>query len=218
MTRRTELHDAVLATASMMGVDLPPAVGAAMALQLARYGTQEALQALARCAREVSGRLTLAAVLDRLESGHPGADEAWAMCPRDDGASVVWTDEIAEAYGPASRLLAEGDAVAARMTFREVYIPAVARARAEARRPTWWASLGHDAAGRVPVLLEAARRGRLPAGKVLDMLPMHAAGAAEAEREVLALGGGQQLFGIPEDLAAVSQVVAMVTRKTGPHG
>lgn len=78
--------------------------------------------------------------------GRPGSDEAWAgsLAAADEAATVVWTDEMAQAWAVARPVHASGDKIGARMAFREAYDRLVDEAR-KARRPVHWqASLGHD--------------------------------------------------------------------------
>ena len=93
--------------------------------------------------------------------GRLGADEAWAMIPRDEHTSVVMTEEMAEAMGAAQPLLDEGDQVAARMAFKEVYVRIVEKNKLAGISPKWFPSLGRDLAMRETVINEAVRLGRL---------------------------------------------------------
>lgn len=95
--------------------------------------------------------------------GRPSSDEAWAMVPRDEAASVVMTDEIAEAFGVAKPLLDARDQIAARMAFKAAYERIVESNRNAGIKPRWFPSLGHDKAGRDLVISEAVRLGRLGA-------------------------------------------------------
>lgn len=104
--------------------------------------------------------------------GRPGADEAWAMIPRDESASVVWTNEMAEAWGIANALLIEGDAIAARRSFIDAYNRIVDANKRAGMPPRWMPSLGRDVEGRRVVLEAAQRLGRLPAQQVAGLLPM----------------------------------------------
>lgn len=112
-------------------------------------------------------------VIGKLQSldGRPGPEEAWSMIPRNESASVVWTDEMSQAFGVALPLLNEGDAVAARMAFLEQYRKLVSQARDAGMAAKWMPSLGTDVGGREAVLVEAAERGRLPAEHVARLLP-----------------------------------------------
>lgn len=97
----------------------------------------------------------LADVAGGVDDGRPGPETAWAMCPKNDEASVVWTEEMSEALGIANALLKNGDDVGARMAFRESYNALVTKARTHGRPVRWFASLGWDKSARVPVLTEA---------------------------------------------------------------
>lgn len=94
------------------------------------------------------------------EGGHPGVEEAWAMIPKDEASSVVWTEEMQHAFGIASQLLEE-DPIAARMAFKEAYGQAVAESRANGKPARWSASLGLDRQGRDAALRDAVQKNRL---------------------------------------------------------
>lgn len=103
--------------------------------------------------------------------GRPGVEEAWAMIPRDENKTIVWTEEMAQAFGICKPLLDEGDAIAARMTFKEFYLGIVTKNRAEGIKPVWFASLGQDPNGREHVLNEAIRKGQLSHEQKNKLLP-----------------------------------------------
>ncbi len=161
-----ELAQAVVVTGEVIGHEVTPAAAKAIALALRDYAPDQVEAALRKCQRELTGRLTLAAILDRMENGHVGADEAWALCPRSEAETVVWTEEIAEAFESARSLL-ERDPVAARMAFRDAYGRAVSAARSERRTANWLVSLGHDRGGRIAPLRRAVALGRLAAEDAL---------------------------------------------------
>ena len=182
-TASKRVIEAIAVTAELMGTDLSETAARVFAHDLGGYPEARVLEALTRCRREVRGRLTLADVLARVDDGRPGVEEAWALVPRDEAISVVWTTEMAEAAGPALRLLAEGDPVAARMAFKERYTAAIQAARAAGTPPQWFASLGHDPGGRESVVADAVQRGRLSydyAVKVCPSLPPSDGRPAEA--------------------------------------
>lgn len=101
--------------------------------------------------------------------GRPGAEEAWAVSLRscDEALTVVWTAEMAEAFGMCRAVLDVGDEIGARMAFKETYTRLVTAAREARRPPVWTASLGFDHDGREAALLPHVQAGRLPA----DVLP-----------------------------------------------
>ncbi len=165
-----DLVRALAVTAELTGTLLSPDAAQILASDLEPYPEPQVLAALARCRQELRGRMTLADILLRLDDGRPGVEEAWAMAPRDEYQTVVWTDEMAEAWGAARPLLAT-DEVGARMTFREVYTKLILAARREHRAPHWFPSLGFDVAGREGPLREAVAKKRLSASRVEKLLP-----------------------------------------------
>lgn len=178
-------------TAEVCGTMLSDVAAAIVVKELEAYDEQTVHEALARCRRELSGRLTLAAIIERLDDGRPGAEEAWAMIPKSEDESAVISSDMRVAMGPALELLAQGDHVAARMAFVEVYRRRVAIARAEHEPLTWTVSLGTDLGGRAAALIDGVKRKRissmqalLAAGSVADYVA-----AAIADNGPLAITG-----------------------------
>lgn len=166
-----KLHEALAATFSVVGQEMTDAGLAIIARDLKGYPLPAVFAALSRCRKELR-RISLIDILDRIPGGHPGAEEAWSIVARtlnDEGVTVVWTNEMAQAFGRA-RDLCE-DPVAARVAFKEVYARLVAESRDQGNPITWLPSLGHDAHGREAPLLEAAEKGRLTAKHVAGLLP-----------------------------------------------
>lgn len=160
-TALTTLAQTLIVTAEVLGHELSAGAAGVMARDLAEYPADAVAKALRRCRREERGRLTLAAVIARIDDGHLGADAAWALCTADEAATVVWTDEIADAFGACRGLLRDGDTTAARMAFRETYARNVQAARDQRRSASWWASLGHDKASRIGPIMSAVESARL---------------------------------------------------------
>lgn len=167
-TLDVEVVKAVAVTAELCGRTFTPAAAECFVADLSGYPPQQVIAALARCRREVRGVLTLADVINRLDDGRPGADEAWAMMPHSEADSVVWSEEMAHAFGISCKA---PDAYSARLAFREAYNAAVARAR-ERREPVKWTpSLGHDPRGRDAALERAVEAGRLSYEHARDLSP-----------------------------------------------
>jgi hypothetical protein len=91
------------------------------------------------------------------------------MIPRDEYASAVMTEEMADAMRIAKPLLDEGDQVAARMTFKEAYTRIVDANKRNGIKPRWFPSLGHDKEGREPAIAEAVRLGRMGAQHAISL-------------------------------------------------
>jgi hypothetical protein len=166
-----ELIKAVAVTAELCGRTFTPAAAAVFVDDLATYPEVQVIGALRRCRREVRGILTVQDVVSRLDDGRPGAEEAWAMLPKDESGSVVWTHEMAEAAGVVWPMLSDGDQIAARMAFKEAYQRIVAKARDQGTPVQWMPSLGHDPNGRESALQEAVRHGRLTHEQAQAIVP-----------------------------------------------
>lgn len=166
---------AIAVTAELTGAELSEAALRVMANDLSAYPEPAVIRALDRCRKELKTRLTLAAVLERIEEqdGRPGADEAWAIAlgATDEADTVVWTDEMAEAFAVARPVLDARDKVGARVAFRDAYERLVRDAREAGKGCKWVASIGHDTALREAALTQAVQRGRIAGASVAHLLP-----------------------------------------------
>jgi hypothetical protein len=165
------LMEAISLTSEVCGLALSQGAVEMLARDLAQFKEADVIAALSRCRMELQGPLRLSDILARIDDGRPGADEAWAMMPKTELASVVWTDEMAQAWGIAYPLLSAGDENAARTAFMEVYAKAVLNARIHREPVRWVPSLGSDVASRESVLMDAVQRQRLSATHVAQLLP-----------------------------------------------
>lgn len=166
-----DLIQALAATAELCGTNLSEAAAKMLLTDLADYDERAVLVALSKCRRELKGRLTLAEIISRIDDGRPGAEEAWAVLPFDESTSVVWTDEMSEAFWVAYPLIQEGEKIAARMAFKESYLRLVADAREHRTPARWTVSLGHDKNGRHPVLAAAVEKQRITPGHARALIP-----------------------------------------------
>lgn len=178
MNPSKNLLKAIAVTAELTGTELSEDAARMMAEDLSQYPEELVMKALTKCRRELKTRMSLADVISRIDDGRPGAEEAWAMIPKDESGSVVWTEEMAEAYGVACQLINDGDTVQARMAFIEVYRDRCAKARDAGVQVKWIPSLGHDPHGRESVLMDAVEKGRLTAQHVAGLLPYRAGSSA----------------------------------------
>lgn len=178
------LIEAVAVAAELTGTDFTPAAAKVFAQDLSRYPINQVLAALTRCRREVKGRLVLVDVISRLDDGRPGAEEAWAMLPKNQDSSGVLSREMQVAMGVANDLLIQGDTIAARVAFKEVYLRECQKARDEGVPVYWQPTLGHSKSEREEASHDASNRNRLAKG--LPALPYkapeHALPAPEAPR------------------------------------
>ena len=166
-----KLHEIIQATFSVMGQELSDEAIALMTAELRIYPEPDVQAALRRCRTELR-KITLADILDRLPGGHPGVEEAWAIVGpslSNEGLTLVWTDEMREAFGSAAALT--DDKVAARMAFKEKYTALMSEARQQRKRPRWSVSLGWDVAGRESALQHAVQQQRLSPAVMQQYLP-----------------------------------------------
>jgi len=171
------LVDLLAGTAEVIGDQLRPTTAVFMVADLAGYTLPVLERALAACRRELKGRLSLAAILERIEDGHPAPNEAWAVAilAADEGATVVWTEQTRDAWAKAAPLVQAGDKIAARQAFLEVYTRLVKETRAAGQLAGHQVSLGSDVAGRDGVLRQAVAAGQLVHDQVAEHLALPAA-------------------------------------------
>lgn len=167
MSASSEVLKALAVTAQLTGSDITRDAARVLIGDLDGYTEKQILDALKRVRHEHTGRLTVQAIVSRIDDGRPGVEEAWAMIPRDETATVCWTDEIAQAWGQCSGL----DDIAARMAFKEVYGRIVRENRAQRKPPKWMMSLGSDPAGRQTAIEAAVTQGKISAERAQKMLP-----------------------------------------------
>lgn len=179
------LLTALGATAEIMGTQLQANALLVMADDLSTYPLSDVLAAIKRCRRELSGRLTLNAIIDRVHSadGMPGAEEAWALMSKPEAETTVITGQMGEAMQVARPVLNEQGHIAARMVFREVYTRVANDAREWNIKPHWFVSLGHDKEGRAGPIADAVRAGKLALEPSLKLL------SPEAKVDLLQLTG-----------------------------
>ncbi len=117
----------------------------------------------------------------------PGVEEAWALsfpCISD-SETVVWTEEMRDAFEICRPLLEAFDNVAARMAFKDAYGRLVTEAVRAGRPVAWHISQGDDKAKRAMVIEQAASIGRIAAPQAALLLPAPVK-ATEIDREGLA--------------------------------
>ncbi len=129
-------------------------------------------------------------IIERLVTGdgRPSPDEAWSIAIQadDEGVTVVWTTEIAEAFAIAKPVLDAGDGIGARRTFLSAYERTVSVARNRLEPASWSVSLGHDPQLRRIAIEHAVDHGLLPPAQAKRWLPGLAHGDAVTSVGLLA--------------------------------
>jgi len=115
--------------------------------------------------------------------GRPGVEEAWAMtvAGRDEAETIVWTQEMAQAWGVAKPVMDSGDEVGARMAFKQAYTRLVESSRRQRIQAVWSASLGFDSERRAAVIGAAVADGRLSESELLGLPAPRSASVALLE-------------------------------------
>lgn len=130
------------------------------------------------------------------------------MIPKDESGSVVWTDEMAEAFGHARELLS--DEIAARMAFREAYMKLVSAARSTGKQAQWSPSFGPDRAGQAAAVEEATRKQRISLEHAAALIP-----DLSAKRPVALLEGPEEPPADPERVKAIIKDAFKKVRDSG---
>ncbi|MCW0370251.1 hypothetical protein [Xanthomonas sacchari] len=200
--QQEQLVRLLVATAEVVGDEIRPAAAALMVDDLSSYPMPALQAALTACRRELKGRLSLAAILERIDDGHPSPNQAWAMAAlaADERNTVVWTSEMQAAWSVALPLADAGDMIGARMAFLETYAKAVKDARAEQRPASYTYSLGFDASGRDSVLRQAVARGLLQHEAVSQHLRIAAPAATPFNPVALLNGKVEAAPGVSPDI------------------
>lgn len=212
----SEITMALAVTAELTGTELSKVAIKAMEADLSKYPLQSVLRALNRCRRELTGRLTLAAILDRLNSvdGRPTANEAWALALSgfDEALTIITNEEINEGMRAARPILDAGDEVGARMAFRDSYERIVNINRDNGINPKWFPSLGTDTRLREIAIVEAVEKGLIDGKHYLPILPNKVSGDG---RGIVALLECKE---VPNDLSPkakqkLSEIRAMFSKR-----
>ena len=187
--------EAIAVTCELTSTNLSEPAIRVMVDTLSEYPEPQVLGAMRKCCKELKSRLTLADILTRLDDDRPGVEEAWAMLSSvlgNEQASLIWTDEMREAYGVVAPLA--DDPIAARMAFKERYMVLVSDARDRHEPVKWSASLGYDLTLREAVLRDAVERKRLTQEHALKLCPSLPPVSVETMK---LLGGGDGLPAMP---------------------
>lgn len=165
---RNAVVKALAVVCEITGTSLSEAAQSLMVKHLTGYPAPMVLGSLHRCAAECKFKLTLADVISRLDDGRLGAETAWSLFPKREEDAGLVTDEMSVAWGAASPLYDAGDAIGARMAFKETYEQEVRKARADGKPPRWRVSPGFDKTSTESVAIDGYKRGLLTEGQAAE--------------------------------------------------
>jgi len=155
------LKEVFLTMSEIYGKRLSEIQIALMLDDLSGYETPDILKALKRCRMELNRFPTVADIIQRIDTGHPTPNEAWAMLPKSESDSAVWTEPMRKSYEAVYDLIASGDTIAARSAFLEIYDKMVKQALVTRSAPRWKLTLGTDKSLRDKATIMAKQKGVL---------------------------------------------------------
>lgn len=168
------LTEELIATIEAMGGEANLKVVGMMVADFRVFPKHQLKEALHRVRMEGTSRLTPKVLLDQLDAinGRLGADEAFALVlkAKDETQTVVWTDEVAQAWAAVYSMVQSKDQVGARMAFKQAYERIAQDARAQLKRPVPAYTLGSDRKLRIVAIEQAHKHGRLSMAMALEAL------------------------------------------------
>ncbi|NUF09812.1 hypothetical protein [Snodgrassella sp. ESL0324] len=169
-----KIMQAIAVTAELTGTQLSDNAMLVMAEDLLAYPLDKVLIALERCRRELKGRLTLAAILDRVDEGWQSAEEAFNTLVagwENEHLSILTTHTAMHAAESASALFNIGDKYRAGLAFKTAYERIVSEKKAKGIQPDWYVSAGLDKEQLAQLVTEAAATGKITNDYALALLP-----------------------------------------------
>ena len=140
---------------AVFGRDYTHDLGAAWWAVLQRYELLQVSGALNALMRQSKFFPKPAEIIELIEGQWHGADEAWALMPKDERDTAAVTPAMMTAWGVAAELYRGGDEIGARMAFKSAYSRAVSEARSRGESEVWQLSIGHDSDKREPAIRRA---------------------------------------------------------------
>ena len=169
-----KIMQAIAVTAELTGTQLSDNAMLVMAEDLLAYPLDKVLIALERCRRELKGRLTLAAILERVDDGWQSAEEAFNTLVagwESEHLSILTTHTAMHAAESASALFNIGDKYRAGLAFKTAYERIVSEKKAKGIQPDWYVSAGLDKEQLAQLVTEAAATGKITNDYALALLP-----------------------------------------------
>lgn len=169
-----KIMQAIAVTAELTGTQLSGDAMYVMGEDLLAYPLDKVLIALERCRRELKGRLTLAAILDRIDDGWQSAEEAFNTLVagwENEHLSILTTHTAMHAAESASALFNAGDKYRAGLAFKTAYERIVSEKKAKGIQPDWYVSAGLDKEQLAQLVTEAVATGKITNDYALALLP-----------------------------------------------
>ena len=169
-----KIMQAIAVTAELTGTQLSGDAMYVMGEDLLAYPLDKVLIALERCRRELKGRLTLAAILERVDDGWQSAEEAFNTLVagwENEHLSILTTHTAMQAAESASALFNAGDKYRAGLAFKTAYERIVSEKKAKGIQPDWYVSAGLDKEQLAQLVTEAAATGKITNDYALALLP-----------------------------------------------
>ena len=169
-----KIIQAITVTAELTGTQLSANAAAVMAEDLLAYPLDKVLIAFERCRRELKGRLTLVAILERIDDGWQSAEEAFNTLVagwENEHLSILTTHTAMHAAESASALFNAGDKYRAGLAFKTAYERIVSEKKAKGIQSDWYVSAGLDKEQLAQLITEAAATGKITNDYALALLP-----------------------------------------------
>ena len=169
-----KIMQAIAVTAELTGTQLSDNAMLVMAEDLLAYPLDKVLIALERCRRELKGRLTQAAILERVDDGWQSTEEAFNTLVagwESEHLSILTTHTAMHAAESASALFNAGDKYRAGLAFKTAYERIVSEKKAKGIQPDWYVSAGLDKEQLAQLVTEAAATGKITNDYALALLP-----------------------------------------------
>lgn len=160
MMNKNSVMAELSAMAEIYGRNISETAALLILNELSDYKREEISMALSRCRKELNRFPTVVDIIERIDDGRPGVEQAWAMIPKSEDDAVCWTSEMADAYCEV-RVLHQIDQVAARQAFKEIYPKLVREARDKRQPVKWVVSQGLDKSHTNSVLQIAYDSGKI---------------------------------------------------------
>lgn len=167
----SQINKALAVTAEICGTELSETAVHVMLKRLNTYTFEQVHNALKKCMDELTGRLTLAHIKQRIDDGRPSPEIAWSQVPKSEYESKVLTSEQKMALCFVSDMIDNGELIPARMAFIEKYKSLVAESRANDIPVNYELEMGFGKQGRYDAAKIGIDCGQLDRTEAVRLLP-----------------------------------------------